>query len=229
MAIPVVVGATAASAAPTAPTCTLDQSNIGIQSDTNPQGSISLIASDPTGIKGQISPYHINATTNINHHPGTTSAETTFTQNPAPWNVYQASGSLQITGNEGLKTICLGQFHSLTSGGHTEVSTLTVPSDRNMFTIANSSAKPLTAVAIQINQGCTLSLNLTPGEVFTTDMSNWEGTGINCLNGTPSSESDFFNTISVAGDPAGNVPPGTGFAEIVAWGTGPFVYSPLPE
>ena len=132
VAIPLIGGSiSAASATPAGPTCALDTSNIGIQTDTQ-NAQISLIATAAAGLKHQISPYHINALDHVapgaivNNPGGAGSEETTFYQdNP----LYTASGSLTVTDENGVATTCLGQFKSVTNGGRVESTGFGFPSD----------------------------------------------------------------------------------------------------
>jgi hypothetical protein len=213
-------GSAVASAQAVDPTCVLDTNNIQVQTPSQ-QAAISLIVSaqSPNVIKTQYSPYHVFATTNIVRHPGTQAAETTFTG----FYGTQHSGSLTAWDNLGNHVVCLGQFAGVSTGGDAANGTLRVPSDRNMITIQNGTGtEALTSVEVQINQGCHFAIPLASGQVYTQDMSNWGGSGVTCLNGPTSSGSPGNNTITIAGDPGSHKAPGQGFAEAVAWGTGPF-------
>ena len=162
----------------------------------------------------------------MNNPGGAGSEETTFYQdNP----LYTASGSLTVTDENGVATTCLGQFKSVTNGGRVESTGFGFPSDRNNLVIQNSTTTPLSLINIQINQSCSYDVTLTPGQLYTLDMSDIGGTGFSCLIGDTSNSTDF-NTVTLTGwDSSGTTAVGAGLAEAVVWEDGPFVYSPLPE
>jgi hypothetical protein len=223
-----VAAAPAADAAPvgpraisttSGPSCSLDTSDIVIQDDngtTNP-GSISLIVQDATfGLKRQISPYHVNATRVFGTLiPGTTlPVESKFTQISEGLG---SSGSLEVTNTSGQKTVCLGQFKKVVPGPLALATGFEFPSVRNNLAIQNSSADPLTSVNVVINGSCNLDFPLTPGQLLQMDMSNVPVPGggtENCLNSS-------LNTVLVHGlGPSSDT--GSGVAEAVVWGVGPF-------
>jgi len=187
-----------------------------------------LIGQDSVvGLKSQISPYHINSTSSIVHNLGGTTApaETTFTQsNP----IYYGSGSLQVTNEALQKTICLAQFKNVTNGGRVLTTGFAFPSDRNNLVLYNSPTAPLSWIYVQINSGCQFTVNLTPGELWQSDMTNLDGTGVNCLFGDTSGASTL-NSVTLTGWLNGDTTVGDGLAEAVVWGAGPFVYGSLPE
>jgi hypothetical protein len=129
---------------------------------------------------------------------------------------------LRVTNQAGVKTICLAQFKSLIPGGRIYTTGFGFPSDRNNLVIQNSMTNPLSSVQVQINgAGCTLDPTLTPGELYSVDMSNIGG--VDCLFNDTSGSITLNQVQITAQGPAGAV------AESVVWGVGPFVTSPLPE
>jgi hypothetical protein len=212
----------AAAAAQASSTTTCALGNVTIQDDggTSQPGAIQLVAQDSTvGLKHQISPYHLNATRVFGTlTPGTKSpVVSTFTQADPQ---YGSSGSLQITNEAMVKTVCLGQFKSVIPGGRVFTTGFAFPSVRNNLVIQNSATNPLTSVDIQVNTLCQLSVPLTPGELYSLDMSNVAG--VNCLFSDTSGSTTLNSATMTAQGPTGAI------AEGVIWGVGPFVYQPLP-
>jgi hypothetical protein len=142
--------------------------------------------------------------------PGTPSpVSTNFTQVAAGGG---SSGSLTITNDAGQKTTCLGQFKLVTQGGNAFATGFAFPQDRNMLAIQNGTgATALKSVTIAINGLPSVRLSLTPGEMYTGDMTS-------DLHGLPG-----LNTLTItASGPAG------ASGEAVVWGVGPFVFPGAP-
>jgi hypothetical protein len=160
-----------------------------------------------------------------------TTSSSTFTQTSEE---LPSSASLQVTNDTSgaPATVCLAQFKNTTGGWRALSTGFAFPSDRNLLYIQNSSLNPLSFIEIVIN-GDPWTYNVTPGELLSLNMADMPnlntGGSFDPLHpDTPGTGSDGLNQLTVSGiAPTSNGDGGD--AEVVVFGVGPFVYSPLPE
>ena len=198
---------TAFAGTPVGPTCSLT----GVTGGT-PTG-VQLTAQDTTsGLKRIISWIHINSTPVFGTFtPGSTSpVSTDFTQ-ISP--VEGSSGSLTITNEAGQKTVCLAQFKTLLPNANSFATGFTFPQSRNTLAIQNGlGAAALTSVGIVVNGSPPIRAALTPGELFTQDLTP-------LLHNFPPKNTMTIRTVGPTG----------ASAEAVVWGVGPFIGLPPPR